>query len=204
MYLAKPTKSSARRKNPRCVRARQVRRRRSPRARAAASVGSRRGSSPAMAIDPAAQANPSRMADLPEPFSPTRNVTGASKSSGVARSDATAGTANGYPSSSGCPERGGSRLTPRRWITPFPCEVQCPGTRSGSDKHVVGLAFVVAGSGDLDEFSPLMELGDGQCPGIAQPGADAGAEGFYEIGDRPAGGRHRFHTFDMEGIPLVL
>ena len=46
-------------------------------------------------IDPTAQASPSRMADLPEPFSPTRKVTGASKSRETARREATAGTEKG-------------------------------------------------------------------------------------------------------------
>src|SRR5215212_9415527 len=204
MYLAKPKKSSARRKNPRWVRARQVRRRRSPRARAAASVGSRRGSSPAMAIDPVAQANPSRMADFPEPFSPTRKVTGASNWRGASRSEATAGTANGYPSSSGWPVRGGRSWTPRRWITSFSRGLPCVDSRSGADQYVVGPAFLVASAAYLDEFGPLMQLGDGEGSGVAQPGADAGAESFHDIGDWSPGGCHRFHALDVEGIPLVL
>src|SRR5215204_405826 len=193
MYLAKPKKSSARRKNPRWVRARQVRRRRSPRVRAAASVGSRRGSSPAMAIDPAAQANPSRIADLPEPFSPTRNVTGASNSRDASRSEATAGTANGYPSS-GWSAPGDSNLTPRRWITHLSCELPCASPRSDADQHVVGLTLVVAGSGDLDEFGPLVQLRNSESPGVAQPGADAGAEGFHDVADWSPGRGHRFHA----------
>ena len=49
-----------------------------------------------MAMALAAQAMPSRMADLPDPFSPARNVTGLVNSSGVFAREATAGTLNGY------------------------------------------------------------------------------------------------------------
>ena len=90
---AKPKKSSARRKKPRWVRLAHDRRRSPARARTPASVASSAASAEPAVVALAAIASASSRVDLPEPFSPTRIVTGWSST----RSDrvAIAGTSNG-------------------------------------------------------------------------------------------------------------
>ena len=109
--FAKPKKSSARRKNPRWVRVAQVSVMALARARTPSSVGSSAASAVPAVIAREAIASASRTVDLPDPFSPTRSVTGVSKCR--VRSVLTAGRSNGKPrrraGRGGGPREGGSR-----------------------------------------------------------------------------------------------
>src|SRR5262249_39443443 len=95
MRFANPKKSSARRKKPRCVRLDQTSFNALANFRTESSVRSEDMLSLPTAIEPAAQAIASNRVDLPEPFSPTRNVTGEVNS--ISLNDCTAGTLNGKP-----------------------------------------------------------------------------------------------------------
>src|SRR4051794_16432976 len=93
-----PKKSSARRKNPRRVRCRQVSRSARPSDRCAPRVSSSATPTVPIVGSPAAAAIPSRIVDFPDPFSPTRKVTAAFTES--VSSSRTIGTLNGKRSAS--------------------------------------------------------------------------------------------------------
>src|SRR5437763_2885507 len=107
--LVNPKKSSARRKKPRVAFLLQLSRKAFPSRRWAARVSSRGTSALPIAGRRAAVAMPSSSVDFPEPFSPTKKVTGRSKAS--ASSVRMAGTVKGNVSSA--PAR---RLSAARWI----------------------------------------------------------------------------------------
>src|SRR5712691_7187893 len=107
--LVKPKKSSARRKNPRVARFFQLRRKAFPSRRCASSVSSSCTSALPTVESRAAAAIPSSKVDFPDPFSPTKNVTG--RSSASPASVRIAGTVKGKASS--WPPR---RLTEARWM----------------------------------------------------------------------------------------
>src|SRR5213594_3016072 len=110
----KPKKSSARRKKPRWVRFDQVSRSAAASCRCAASVPSCATSAAPTVGRLAAAAIPSSSVDFPEPFSPTKQVTRADRSSrGKVR---IAGTEKGNAASSPAGEAF-FRLTARRWGT---------------------------------------------------------------------------------------
>ena len=116
------------RKNPRrvgrtlrWVRARHDRRRRSPRARAAAIVGSRRGSSPAIAIDPVAQAKPLKDGRLTGAILADEKCHRRVELEGCRGKRSHRRHRKWIPIVFSLTGAGGSSRTPRRWITPFSC-----------------------------------------------------------------------------------
>ena len=114
----KPNTSSARRKS--VARGWRARAKRNPRAnaRAPASVGSRSRSRPPTATAPAPAARPSRRVDLPQPFSPTRKVTGARKSrrSRSRKSGSVKGNCAGSRAARGAADAGQEEPGPRRGL----------------------------------------------------------------------------------------
>ncbi len=130
--LAKPKKSSARRKKPRRVRFVQESLKYFANSRAWIRLGSRLVLSLPTTIISAAQANASSRVDLPVPFSPTNRVTGESNLSpcSVCRSGREKGKA--------CEAGRGRRLTWVRWsiyITSCHCERPTATTRSQAAKQ---------------------------------------------------------------------
>src|SRR6185503_7632414 len=115
MDLAYPKKSSARRKKPLRVRLFHARRKYWASFRNGARELSVFTLSPPTVIDSTAQAIASNTVDLPEPFSPTRNVTGALNSNAL--KDRTISKLNGNTSLS-C-ELNSRTVMDLRWITAY-------------------------------------------------------------------------------------